>query len=136
MWNLRDGAEGLFVFKRAFLCYRNDVKLYSTIGHFLAACLIAGLFFAPLTASRAAQANTCPMMMDGMDCCPNKPARTTCPKCPLMALCMSNVVVRQDPHVAIVTITAVVVRNLVPSDEPVRTGLAYAPPSRPPRVLA
>lgn len=111
------------------------MKLYSAIRHLLAACLIAGLFLAPLTASRAASVSACPMMMDGMDCCPKMPSHQTCPKCPLMALCMSDFVVRQDIGLN-VKMTVVVARVLLPSSEPARSGRGYAPPSRPPRVLA
>lgn len=112
------------------------MKLYSVIRHILAACLIAGLFLAPLTAARPAQSSTCPMMMDGMNCCPKVPRHNSCPKCPLMAMCMSTFVVEQDTHGIVVTLTVVVVRTLSPSSELTRSGLAYAPPSRPPRVLA
>jgi hypothetical protein len=112
------------------------VKLYTAIRRLLAACLIAGLFLAPLTAARSAQSSTCPMMMDGMDCCPKVPTHTNCPKCPLMALCMSGYVVEQDAHVVSVKLTAAVVRNLLPASESMPTGLGYAPPSRPPRVQA
>jgi hypothetical protein len=90
------------------------VKLYTAIRRLLAACLIAGLFLAPLTAARSAQSSTCPMM----------------------ALCMSGYVVEQDAHVVSVKLTAAVVRNLLPASESMPTGLGYAPPSRPPRVQA
>ncbi|MCX8254381.1 hypothetical protein RHAL1_P00072 (plasmid) [Beijerinckiaceae bacterium RH AL1] len=112
------------------------MKLYSIIRHVLAACLIAGLFLAPLTAARSAQASTSAMMMDGMDCCPKVPAHTNCPKCPLMALCMSDYAVEKDAHTVGVKLTAAVVRNLLPASEPMPTGLGSAPPSRPPRVQA
>lgn len=116
---------------------REAVKLFTTIRRLLAACLIAGLFLAPSTAARSAQENTCPMMTDGVDCCPKAPAHRACPKCPLMALCMSDfVVLEREAHAALGKITIVIVRGLLPSSEPLPSGVAIVPPSPPPRVLA
>lgn len=112
------------------------MKLYATIRHLLAACLIAGLFLATMTAARSAQGSACPMMTEGMDCCPDMPAHHAPPKCPLMALCLSTFVVEQDARTVVAEPTMLVVRKLPPSGEPTPTGHGYAPPSRPPRVLA
>jgi hypothetical protein len=111
------------------------VKLYAAIRCLLAACLIVGIFLAPFTVSRPAQASSSAVTMGSMECCPKAPVHKTCPKCPLMALCMTAFVAAQSECALIGLKTAFAVTSLIPSSEPIRAGLSFAPPARPPRVL-
>ncbi|CAN7164011.1 hypothetical protein LJR220_000180 [Bradyrhizobium sp. LjRoot220] len=114
------------------------------ISRLLAVFLIAGLVFAPLSASANAGKGiegAAPMaaaemaaMATDMPCCPDKSGPVDCGQCPLMALCMvTNFQV--SPSAATIEIRPVTVRLLAPGSDPQGDSLGQHPPPRPPRSL-
>jgi hypothetical protein len=110
----------------------------------LALTAIVGLLLAPMTPpamampmqgamSEHAIADSSAGAMDGMPCCPDKPALPDCGKeCPFTALCGAIVlyVVPQTTLPFSPTLAAVV----LPVDSSALISLAHAPPRKPPKA--
>jgi hypothetical protein len=123
------------------------VKLSATIGRAFALLAIVGLILAPLaqpamampfemqggiSQHAAADAEMGMAMADNMPCCPDK--TPDCGKdCPLMALCMVGVL-QAAPHGPALFVPLTLASVILPSDDAGRSGLAQAPPPRPPKA--
>ena len=115
------------------------VKLWRIIRMLLPVLAIVGLITAPLATPVAAGTMApVPMttMADDMPCCPpEKPAMPDCGKsCTLMAVCMAKCFQSFPTTESSELAPLALARRVLPGSDTFGTGLAQAPPSRPPRT--
>jgi hypothetical protein len=105
--------------------------------------IAAGLTIAPLATPAAAEHSMSAMMMQmadsseaaaDMPCCPDEQKSNTCQDCPLVAICVFNVLQTAPSINAVVIRQPVRIRLHLP-DDILADGLARPPPDRPPRNL-
>lgn len=109
------------------------------IARFLAVFLIVGLVAPPLVSPAAAKPMSASQMTNAdmsadMPCCPDDPKSTSCPDCPLVAMCIFKVTI-DGPSLAEAVPLRVPARTVheVRNDEPSRD-LDRPPPDQPPRI--
>jgi hypothetical protein len=108
----------------------------------LAILVIAGLTMTSLAAPAAAKVmqdvamHTAMMagMPDDMPCCPPKPALPDCQKCPVMNLCLPQLLQGMPVAAVIVPMSRTLSRMMIPLRDPSPNGLVLAPLMRPPRT--
>jgi hypothetical protein len=109
----------------------------------LAVLVTAGLTFAPITTSTAAEHSMAaatmqmadmPDMAGDMPCCPNKQKSGDCQDCPLVAICMLSALPAK-PSTDAVVIRLPSHQRLRAFDDMIADGLVRPPPDRPPRLL-
>jgi predicted metal-binding membrane protein len=74
-------------------------------------------------------------MTADMPCCPDKEKSPACQDCPLVAICMMQVLLT-GPSTSPVGVNRRVGEQLHPLDDIIADGLARPPPDHPPRTLA
>ncbi|WP_027578799.1 hypothetical protein [Bradyrhizobium sp. Ai1a-2] len=74
-------------------------------------------------------------MMADMPCCPDKEKSPACQDCPLVAICMMQVLLA-GPSTSMVGVNRRLDEQLRPLDDIIADGLARPPPDHPPRTLA
>ncbi|MCA6109429.1 hypothetical protein [Bradyrhizobium cenepequi] len=74
-------------------------------------------------------------MAAAMPCCPDKQKAPTCQDCPLVAVCMMQVL-QVAPSSSMVALDLRLEQQLHPLDDIIADGLARPPPDYPPRTLA
>lgn len=109
----------------------------------LAALIAAGLAIAPLVTPAAAehsmhaammQMTDMPDMAVDMPCCPDKQKSNDCQGCPLVAICLLQLLqAGPSAHTVVMRLPARV--RLLALDDMVVDGLARPPPEHPPRHL-
>ena len=75
------------------------------------------------------------MVMADMPCCPDKEKSPACHDCPLLAICMMQVLLA-GPSTRPVGVNRRLGEQLRPLDDIIADGLARPPPDHPPRTLA
>jgi predicted metal-binding membrane protein len=75
------------------------------------------------------------MVMADMPCCPDKEKSPACQDCPLVAICMMQVMLT-GPSTSLVVVHRRLGEQLRPLDDIIADGLARPPPDHPPRTLA
>jgi predicted metal-binding membrane protein len=75
------------------------------------------------------------MVMADMPCCPDKEKSPACHDCPLVAVCMMQVLLI-GPSTSPVGVNRRLGEQLHPLDDIIADGLARPPPDHPPRTLA
>lgn len=75
------------------------------------------------------------MDMADMPCCPDKEKSPACQDCPLVAICMMQVLLT-GPSTSPVGVNRRLGEQLHPLDDIIADGLARPPPDHPPRTLA
>ena len=96
----------------------------------VAICMLAGLVIGPAAFAAPSHAMTvstaATTMPAGMDCCPEKPVKSGCAKCPLMALCSTPIA----EHIVDIRLPQVVARTVRPTalvDEAALAGRSAQP---------
>lgn len=74
-------------------------------------------------------------MAADMPCCPDPQKSRTCQDCPLVAICMMQVL-QVPPSIGGIELTLLLDEQLHPRDDVLADGLARPPPDHPPRILA
>jgi hypothetical protein len=74
-------------------------------------------------------------MMADMPCCPDKQKSPACQDCPLIAICMMQVL-QVGPSTSVLELNRLLDEQLRPLDDVIADGLARPPPDHPPRTLA
>lgn len=74
-------------------------------------------------------------MAADMPCCPDKQKSPTCQDCPLVAICMMQVLLT-GPSSSVFEVNRRLDEQLRPLDDIIADGLARPPPDHPPRTLA
>jgi hypothetical protein len=74
-------------------------------------------------------------MMADMPCCPDKQKSPACQDCPLVAICMMQVL-HAGPSIGQVELNRRLDQQLHPLNDIIADGLARPPPDYPPRTLA
>ncbi|MDI4233476.1 MULTISPECIES: hypothetical protein [unclassified Bradyrhizobium] len=75
------------------------------------------------------------MDMADMPCCPDKQKSPACQDCPLVAICMMQVLLA-GPSTSMVEVNRQLDEQLRPLNDIIADGLARPPPDHPPRTLA
>jgi len=118
----------------------NVRKLFKLL---LALAVTAGLTIAPLATGAAAEHAMAATMMQmddmagmaaDMPCCPDQQKNKGCQDCPLVAICMLNVL-QAGPSTSAVLMRDPSRERLRPHDDLIVDGLARPPPDHPPRYL-
>jgi hypothetical protein len=76
------------------------------------------------------------MAMAEMPCCPDKEKSPTCQDCPLVAICMMQVLLAGPSLTGMVDVNRRLEQHLRPLNDMIADGLARPPPDHPPRTLA
>src|SRR6267142_6632204 len=115
------------------------MNLHRLIGHLLAVFVIVGLVAAPLVTPAAAKPLPVGEMSDmaampgDMPCCPDGQKNSSCPDCPLVAICMLTIAQAEPSSANVIRISFQTRRLSYALIDLIADGLVRAPPDHPPR---
>jgi hypothetical protein len=95
----------------------------------------AGVQMAPMAADHDMADMDMADMASAMPCCPDKQKSPACQDCPLVAICMMQVLLA-GPSTSVAEVNRQLGEQLRPLDDIIADGLARPPPDHPPRTLA
>ncbi|MCA1452546.1 hypothetical protein I6F35_04845 [Bradyrhizobium sp. BRP22] len=95
----------------------------------------AGVQMGPMANDMADDHDMAEMDMADMPCCPDKQKSPACQDCPLVAICMMQLL-QPSPSTSLVELDRRLDEQLRPLNDIIADGLARPPPDHPPRTLA